>query len=149
MVLDEGRIIGFVDAGMPLPPPPFTKSRGPVGPVEPSPRALVTDFPSQVVVGETHSLVVSISADMSAGPLPIAVPIGTMVEVIVKPRHGFELVGPREGSIIVTDAEETQPLQFKFKATEVGLGVIQMYVFAEGRSLGSVNARVTGGSLGR
>lgn len=136
VVLDEGRIIGFVDAGMP--PPPITKSRGLAVPVEPSPRALVTDFPPQVVVGKTHSLVVFVSADMSAGQLPIAVPIGTMVEVIVKPRHGFELVGPREGSIIVTDAEETPPLQFKFKATEVGLGVIRMYVFAEGRSLGSV-----------
>ncbi len=139
VVLDEGRIIGFVDADMSLPPPPFTKSRGPVGLVEPSPRTLVTDFPSQVVVGETHSLVVFISADMSAGQLPIAVPIGTMVEVIVvKPRHGFELVGRREGSIIVTDAEETLPLQFKFKATKVGPGVIQIYVFAKGQSLGMV-----------
>jgi len=136
VVLDEGRIIGFVDADMTLPPPPFTKSRGPVGLVEPSPRTLVTDFPRQVVVGETHSLVVFVSADMSAGQHPIAVTVGTMIDVVVKPRHGFELVGPREGSMIVTDAEETLPLQFK--ATEVGLGVIQMYVFAEGRSLGSV-----------
>jgi hypothetical protein len=136
VVLDEGRIIGFVDADMP--PPPITKSRGPAALVEPSPRALVTDFPPQVVVGETHSLEVYVSADMSAGQLPIAVPFGTMIDVVVKPRHGFELVGPREGSIIVTDAEETQSLQFKFKATEVGLGVIRINVYANYGSLGSV-----------
>jgi len=136
VVLDEGRIIGFVDADMP--PLPITKSRGPAVLVEPSPRALVTDFPAQVVVGETHSLLVYVSADMSARRLPIAVAIGTMIDVVVTPLHGFELVGPREGSIIVTDAEETEYLQFKFKATDVGLGVIRIYVFAEGRSLGSV-----------
>jgi hypothetical protein len=141
VVLDEGRVIGFVD--FTAPPPPITKSgstnavRG-IESVQPIARTLVTDFPGQVIIGETASLLVFISTVASEGQLPIAVPVGTAVDVIVKVRRGFELLGSREGRITVMDAEETQPLQFKFKATDVGLGAIQIFVFAEGRSLGSV-----------
>ena len=84
-------------------------------------RSLLTDFPDTVVVGETKSLLVSISADMSAGSLPIAVPIGTTVDVIVQARKCFESVDTRKGRIIVTDERETVPLPFKFRATEAGL----------------------------
>jgi len=142
VVLDEGRVIGFMDSGMapPTPPPPFTRSLGPAERAELSSRTVVADFPLQVVVGETYSLVVYVSADMSAGQHPIAVPTGTTIEVVVQPLHRFELVGPREedreDSIKVTDEKKTLPLQFKFKATEVGLGSIMIFIFPQGQSLG-------------
>jgi hypothetical protein len=138
VVLDEGRVIGFVDAS--VAPPPILKGRGPeVQPAtKPVPRMLVADFPNQVAVGETHSLVVYVSADMAAGQLPFVISIGTRIDVIIETRRGFELTNVREGSILVTCAEETQPLQFKLRATAVGLGVIRIYVFAKGQSLGSV-----------
>lgn len=138
VVLDEGRLIGFIDDQ--VPPPLILRGRGSevLEGMTPITRTLVTDFPQQVAIDMTTSLLVFLSADPSAGQFPVAVPLGTTIDIVVTPRRGFELVGTRDGSIVVTDGEETQPLQFKFKATEIGLGAIRIYVFNAGQSLGSV-----------
>jgi hypothetical protein len=145
VVLDEGRVVGFLDseisggvAWIPI------SRQGTAESIQVTPRSLVTDFPRQVVVGETHSLLVRLSRDSSAGQLPVVVATGMVVDVIVQPRRGFELVDSREDSISVTDADESLPLQFKLKATHVGLGTVQICVFSGGRSLGvlTIESRV-------
>jgi CHAT domain-containing protein len=142
VVLEEGRVIGFVDSevydefvGATR---SFLKAPTRSEAVQPAQRTLVTDFPSQVVVGQTASLVVFLSADSSDRGLPVAVPAGTEVDVVVVARRRFEVVGAREGAITVTDSDEALPLAFKLKATDEGLGAVLICVFAGGRSLGGV-----------
>lgn len=138
VVFDQGRLIGFVDDEVPPPLVLRWRERGGQEGSAPVARTLVTDFPGEVAINTTTSLLVFLSADLLAGQLPVAVPLGTTIDIVVTPRRGFELVGTRDGSIVVTDVEETQPLQFKLKATEIGLGAIRLYVFNAGQSLGSV-----------
>lgn len=173
VVLDEGRVIGFLDADIFI----EAKDKEGIGPfgdifgqifgralrqsasgpldrtlesesVQPTRRSLVTDFPRQVIIGETNSLLVSLSRDRSAGKLVLVAASGMVVDVVIRPRRGFELVGLREGSISVTESEESVPLQFKLRATDVGLGAFQICIFSCGRSLGvlTIESRVEASS---
>jgi hypothetical protein len=173
VVLDHGRVIGFVDdqPQSAQPSPPFAAERGfgdlAIGRtrgsapstgggleaysafesfaavVEPAARSLVADFPTRVVAGETHTLLVYLSVDVSAGQLPIVAPVGETLEIVVKPLRGFELAeGKREGQIAVSGSGDSDGLQFKLRATEVGLGTIRLFVFAAQRSLGQMTLEV-------
>jgi hypothetical protein len=136
VVLEEGRVIGFLDSETYDEFGGITRSRFET--IQPTPRTVITDFPRRVAVDETASLVVFLSADTSDSGLPIAVPPGTAVEVVVVARRRFEVVGAREGTITVTDWDESLPLTFKLKALEEGLGAVLICVSAGGRSLGAV-----------
>jgi hypothetical protein len=140
VVLEDGHVIGFFDA---IVPPPARTKRGPVTrgpePGGPVPRSLVADFPEQVHLEETVSLLVSLSAESAAGmALPLALPIGATVNVVVEPKRGFVLEGPGEGSLVISDPEETLPLQFRLKATELGPGKIRVLAFNQGQALGAL-----------
>jgi hypothetical protein len=160
VVLEEGRVVGFVDrevAELAVERRPAERAverrparrraratRGvgaePERPKQPEPRSLVADFPEEVPLEETASLVVSLSAEPGrAAALPVpSLPPGSTIDVVVLPKRGFTLVGKGEGSLVIAAAEETLPLQFKLKATEVGPGKIQVLAFHQGQSLGSI-----------
>lgn len=132
-----------------LPPAP---SRGPtrtipgrrIEPPAPVPRSLVADFPERVQLGAVVSLLVSLSAKSEARTaLPIALPIGAKVDVVVQPRHGFVLEGSGEGSLTVSDEENSLPLQFKLKATELGTGKLRILAFQQGQPLGAITIAPT------
>jgi CHAT domain-containing protein len=147
VVVEGGYVLGFIDNTIPAAALSGTRwnTRGGFESFTAVERALVTDFPRSVPLGETCSLLLFLSADLTAGLLSISVPLHSTVDVIVQARQGFELVGPREGSLVVTDEKETMPLQFKFEATRAGVGVIRIYLFRQGQSLGSMEleAQVT------
>jgi hypothetical protein len=107
-------------------------------------RALQADFPEQVPLGQTVSLLVSLIGQAGLMPaLPLAVPIGTVLDVVVQPQSGFILVGHGESQITVTDEEETLPIQFKLSATSIGPGRIRILCFQAGQPLGALTLTPT------
>ena len=146
VVLEEGRVVGFFDATTP-PTERGTKrgggERGPGG-VQPVPRSLVTQFPDQVRLAEIVSLLVSLSAEPAQGSaLPVALPVGSTIDVVVVPKRGLVLEGKGEGTLVVSDEQETLPLQFKLRATELGPARLQVLAFHQGQPLGAITLAPT------
>ena len=165
VVVEEGQIIGFFDVD--VPPEQWSRKRG--GPVvtekglfrpgagwtygmlenyvehaEPVPHSLTTDFPEQVPLNQTVSLLVSLATEPGTRPsFPIAVPTGASVDVLVRPQRGFVLEGSGEGSLVTTGETETLPLQFKLKAVELGAGKIRVLAFHQGQPLGAMTLAPT------
>ena len=83
----------------------------------------MTQFPDQVRLAEIVSLLVSLSAEPAQGSaLPVALPVGSAIDVVVVPKRGLVLEGKGEGTLVVSDQQETLPLQFKLRATRIGTG---------------------------
>ena len=146
VVIEEGRVVGFFDATTP-PTERGTKrgggERGPGG-VRPVPRSLVTQFPDQVRLAEIVSLLVSLSAEPAQGSaLPVALPVGSTIDVVVVPKRGLVLEGKGEGTLVVSDEQETLPLQFKLKATELGPAKLQVLAYHQGQPLGAITLAPT------
>ena len=146
VVLEEGRVIGFFDATVP-PTERGTKGRDGqpgYGGVLPVPRSLVTQFPDQVRLAEIVSLLVSLSAEPAQGSaLPVALPVGSAIDVIVVPKRGLVLEGKGEGTLVVSDQQETLPLQFKLRAIELGPAKLQVLAFHQGQPLGMIRLAPT------
>lgn len=151
-VITEGdRVIGFHDVA--LPPSRRTRrdrvdSGGESLRAEPVSRSLQADFPEKVAQDQTASLLVWLVREPdrrpSRGPaLPIAVPIGTEVDVVVQVQRGFVLEGPGGGRLMVTDEDETLPIQFKLRGTEIGPGRIRVLCFQGGQPLGAITLTPT------
>ena len=112
--------------------------------VQPVPRSLVTHFPDQVRLAETVSLLVSLSAEPAQGSaLPVALPVGSAIVVVVVPKGGLVLEGKGKGkgrgTLVVSDQQETLPLQFKLRATELGPARLLVLALHQGQSLGMVS----------
>ncbi len=169
VVVKDGYVIGFLDtpldtgpsAEMVISPPTpkgFASPGGsPKGIDQPPPpsqtpstalRSVVTDFPPQVALGEIAPLQVHLSADTAAGMLTAELAVGAPLEIRVEALRGFEVAGSRAGSIMVTDEVKNLVLQFRFKAVEVGLGIVRVYIAQAGQSLGSLEleADIVGGA---
>lgn len=100
-------------------------------------RSLQTEFPEQVMLGESPSLLVSLStALLREKTQPMNLPIGATVDIVVQARRGFVFEGRNEGKLVIIDQEETLPIQFKMRATELGTGEIRVIAFHEGIALG-------------
>ncbi|UCE26581.1 MAG: CHAT domain-containing protein, partial [Candidatus Coatesbacteria bacterium] len=173
VVVEKSRVVGFVDETelrvafrdgiLPEPSPVFPTrkrrrvTRGVRGepkeaelpeaePPEAEPpesRSLVADFPAEVPLEETASLIVSLSAEperpegRDSLPVP-SLPPDSTIDIVVVPKRGFELVGKSEGTVVIGAAEETLPVQFKLKATKMGPGKVVVFAFHEGQSLGNL-----------
>lgn len=141
VVMDEGRVNGFLDLTVAAARPRGVL-RGGYSAAAPAPapvaRSLTAEFPERVELESTTSLLVSISAVTAAGrALPVALAAGSVVDVVVQARRGFELDGAAEGRLTVVDDNEL-PLQFKLKATDKGPGLIRVLAFAGGQPLGMI-----------
>jgi len=140
IVHDEGRLVGFFDAS--VPPSVVHTHRGEAGKPEPeelTSRSLVAEFPEQVELDDLTSLLVTLSSSEEGAGISVqALPIGTIVDIIVQARRGFVLEGRREGSLRITDTKESLPLQFKLRSTTVGPGQIHVLAFHDGIALGKL-----------
>ena len=143
VIVDEGRVVGFFDFlaarrvirhdPSATPPPPSVQRH-----------SLVTEFPEQAQYMQTVSLLVWLATESEDGvPLSVSLPTGTTVDIIVQPRRGFTLEGAGEGSILITSEDETPPLQFKLKASELGPGKVRVLAFHQGQPIGAVTLAPT------
>lgn len=145
IVMDEGRIIGFVDAHVP-PVQIRTKglTRGSIletRATEAVPCTLKAEFPDTVPLQQTVSLLVSLSTEIEGGgagqaQLPLAVPKGTNLDIVIQPKRGFIIDGLSEACMLVTDEEEI--VQFRLKAVELGPSEIRILAFTGGQRLGTI-----------
>jgi CHAT domain/Ternary complex associated domain 7 len=144
VVIEEGHVVGFFDAD--IRPSPIQKRGGGRGleASEAVPRSLLADFPEEVPLQQTVSLLVSLSAEPQKGAaLPVALKLGAALDVVVQPMRGFVLEGTGEGSLTVSDEDETLPLQFKVKAIELGPGKLRVLAFQKGEPLGAITLAPT------
>jgi hypothetical protein len=104
-------------------------------------RSVEAEFPNTVPLDELASLTVSLvrNDDLqspTAGRIPLALPVGTVIDILVQTRRGFVIEGPAERSLTMSDATETLPVQFKLRAKELGVGQIRVLAFQSGILLG-------------
>lgn len=147
IVLDEDQPSGFFDVDVDV--HDVQRGRGPLD-LDPEivPRVLAAEMEREVEAGRTVSLLVALTHTGLAEDLglPLALPIGSQVDVYVRPRRGFELEGPREASLVVTEDAETLPVQFRLRAaSSLGEGRVEVLAFHRGRCLGrlSLSAVIT------
>jgi hypothetical protein len=145
VVVEEGQVSGFFDVEEPL---EAVQLRGAKAAfkraVTPVPRSLLADLAERLPLGQPVSLLVSLSAFAGTGAgLPLALPLGSIVDVLVQPKHGLVLEGSAEGSLAVTDEEETLPLQFKLRGTELGPARLRVLAFHQGQPLGALTLAPT------
>jgi len=149
IVLEDGRLIGFFDVTVPPQWIPSRRGESETFPSEesiPRLRSLVAEFPEQVQLQAVFSLLVFLSASLTpeTGPaLPLALPLGTKVDILVQPRRGLILEGQGEGTLVVSGEEETLPLQFKLRGITVGPGQLRLLAFHQGHPLGALTLKVT------
>lgn len=143
VVLDGNDLVQFYDASLSL--PAFSGEKGTMrgdenGSTEagePVTRSLMTDFPEKVPLGQKASLLVTLSSQivpaMATDPaLPIVLPLGTTVDVLVQAKRGFRVVGQSKGSLTILDLDETLPLHFELEATELGPGQVRVIAYQQG-----------------
>jgi hypothetical protein len=138
IVIQDRRLIGFVDYtepdadwSKPFARGPLETMMGAKGLDRPAgvSRALVTRFRERVPLGDTAVLGVTLSAQAGASPLALVAELGSQITVVVEPLSGFELEGEGEGTLTVSDEQETMPLRFKLRATALGPGQIWVYAY--------------------
>jgi CHAT domain/Ternary complex associated domain 7 len=100
-------------------------------------RFLVAEFPASVPLHETGSLLVSITSEMLTNPnaLPLRVPLGSTMTVVVAASRGFVVEGPSEAALTVGEGDAL-PHRFVFRATEAGTGEIRVLAFVGAQPLG-------------
>jgi len=114
---------------------------------KPSPsvlRAVEASAPPQVALGDTVSLLVKLTSDVTKpGTVPLAVAIGDSVSVVVSASGGLEVLGRSDGEIKVTAAGEPA-LPFKIAGRAIGPGEVRVYIFqpSQGVSHIAVSIRV-------
>ena len=144
VITDEERVIGFYDIALPPSQGGIRRGQRDRSTEMPVPRALQADFPEQVALGQTTSLLVALVREaIRQSALPIAVPISTHVDIVVQPQRGFVLDGTGEGSLVVADEGETLPIQFKLRASELGSGQFRVLCFQGGQPLGAITLTPT------
>jgi bacillolysin len=154
IVHEEGRVVGFFDPTRA--PPARTRSitrgavlrGGPVprGPAEGERSALAAEFPGSVRLNETASLLVSLSRaadEVSVPQLPLDLPAGASVDVVVQARRGLSVEGKSEGTLTVGGHGEALPLQFKVRATVLGPAQLRVLAFHAGQPLGMLTIAPT------
>jgi len=140
IVTDEGWVTGFYDVSV---PPSHRQKRGGDEKGESIDnfitRSLVANFPEQVALDDTVSLLVSLSAEtLSSHGLPIALPKGSTVDIVIQAQRHLTVVGKSERQLVISDEDETLPLQFKLKATALGPGKVRVLAFHDGQALGQI-----------
>jgi CHAT domain len=145
IILADGLLVGFFDAST---PPSLNTKRGggkaTTTILESANRSLLAEFPEQVALGETVSLLVSLSAvPAEDGALAITLPLGASMDIVVQARRGFVLEGKTEGSLVVTDTHETLPIQFKLRGAALGPGQIRVLALHDGIALGAMTLTPT------
>lgn len=147
VITENGRVIGFLDPSLSRKQQP---KRGKIQELEelsntsPVTRFVQADFPQEITLGDTSSLLVWLIRHTSEQrALPIALAPHSTIYIVVQTRGGFRLEGRGEGSLIITDEDETLPIQFMLRATSLGTGHIRILCFQGGQSLGYISLTAT------
>ena len=144
IIVDDERVIGFIDSEDISKGITRGETRGMPEPEQLSRFYLSAEFPEEIEIEDTHSLLVSISSKKIGQVLPTSVQKGSSVDIIVEAQEGFELQGKDEGRIIVSDDDdESMRLQFKLKAVQLGTGKIKVYAFQNGQSIAIIKLEST------
>jgi hypothetical protein len=157
VVMDEGRVVGYLRPGSPVrgaesqPSPPASipvpgEGGEPENPLESlTPkgegllRTLYADFPPELEVGTQAVLSVYLTPAGLEEALPgltLAQPAGTLLDVVVQARRGLEVDGSARASLTIGAPDEFDPLRFTLRAVEAGQGDVRVIVFREGAVLG-------------
>ena len=75
--------------------------------------------------------------------MPVVLPVGSAIDVVVVSKRGLVLEGKGEGSLVISDQQETLPLQFKLRATDLGPARLQVLAFYQGQPLGAITLAPT------
>lgn len=148
VVIEGGHVVGFYDKSIPPDSPGTLNLKRAGGPVRagggpPVSRSLIADFPEQVPLQQTQSLLVSLSVQPGkGGSLPIVLPSGAMIDVVVQPNLGFALEGVGEGSLVIDDPARST-LQFKLKGTQLGVGMVTVFAFHQQQLQGLITLAPT------
>ena len=145
IVQKDGQLIGFFDVTV---PPVFTRGTrnpGKAEPTEVADRSVNAKFPEEVELDEVTSLLVSLTAsEADSGGISVeTLPLGTTVDIVVEAQRGFALEGREEGSLKITDAQETLPIGFKLRSIALGPGRIRVLVMHDGGTLGAITLTPT------
>ena len=106
-------------------------------------RSLVIEFPNELQLNETYSLLVYFSTELLSAPsttIDMEVSLGTEIDIVVQPRRGFKLEGNGEAHIKVkvTNEDKDLPVKFILKTTDIGPAQIYVTAFYQGEFLGRV-----------
>ena len=149
VVHDGGRPIGFVDSGQPLRLQTKGVTRGEVESVPPlatlADRALTAELPQALVLDTPTSLVVFLTAaaTLSSPGVPVPLPEGAVIHVVVQSRRGVTVDGDSEGTITVSGADQTRSLRFQVRGTSLGPAQLEVLVFHGTQELGSLKLTPT------
>ncbi|HEX6042672.1 CHAT domain-containing protein, partial [Longimicrobium sp.] len=100
-------------------------------------RYLRAEMPGETTVGQTVLLEVEVGADPS--PLPVDLPGGAALEVVVLAREGFEVEG-NDTTILSVSVDGGAPAhaRFRLRAVRPGPGVVRVFALHGGRFLGAL-----------
>ncbi len=147
IVLEDSDLVGFFDVSF---LPELTvrragKGHRPLIKPEPELRTLVAEFPERVRLHERFSLLISLSASSSSETgvtMPLALPLGAAVDILIQPKHGLVLEGSGEATLTVSSKRKL-PLQFKLRGVTPGPAQLQVLAFHKGQPLGKLLLRLT------
>jgi hypothetical protein len=147
VVLKQGYPIGFCDANI---PPELSLRRTGDEPAEPdlTAHSLVAELPEKVIRREIFSLDVYLSASIepeTGVTLPLALPSGAVLDILVEPQRAIELIGDERGQLVISSEAETKPLTFTLQGTELGIGRLRILAFYKGQRLCSFSLMVSVG----
>lgn len=135
VVIDEGDVVGIWDAD---------RNPGPWRSGEDGAHRLEVDHEPEVELGAELSLFVSLETDDFPAPdsEDLDVPVGSEIEIWVRPKRGFRLTGPRNVRLRVEepdrdgDGAASAAATFRLRASELGVGRVAIDAFFEGQHLG-------------
>ncbi len=136
---DDGEVYGFLA--------PELRSLGPTRSARSGGRvsgSLHAKFPQQLVLGDTASLLVYLTPEVvyAFDAMPIYLPPGAEVDVVIEVEPGLER-GKRREATLIFDADKDSPAeQFKIRAVKTGNTKVLIYAFHEGQALGKLTLRV-------
>lgn len=131
VVLKEGELAGYFDAR--VPPAPRIRRGTDEGLLQ---RTYSLDAEHQEVVALGQTLAVTVRLVRGIPGLKVlSATLGSEIDVVVRARRGFVVVGSDQGSLLVTE-KGSEPFLFKLLPTQPGPGQIVLYCFYQGRSLG-------------
>ena len=135
---EQGQVTGFYDAH--LSPSEATRLGTDLTPTT---HQLQAELPAKLTVGETHSLLVSLAGlagqRTETPALPLALPVGSVVDVVVQSLENVVLVGRAEGQLTLSpEPGDSLPLQFKVQGMAVGPASLRVLAFTDGQPLGQL-----------
>lgn len=143
VVLENGRPVGYIDASVLV---DTTKNRRDAsnGDGQAPQRSLLADMPDEVQLHSAVSLLVSISkATITGDAIALRQEVGSTIDIVLSIKRGFKSEGKNEGSLLISGDDETSPLEFSLKATDIGPADIRVYAFHDGVPVGWMKLQPT------